>query len=562
MNGIPRIVRNDWSSVPVPELGQWRPQLSVSVVVPAYRCPESLALVLAALHRQTYPPELLEVVVVDDDADGPPLQLPDVRPARTRLLRAADHGPGWGRANALHVGFQHSTGDIVHWLDADMLVYPEHVEAQARWHHLVPYAVTLGYKRFVDVAPGGPGWPTPEAVDAACAAGAAGELFDLAASDPHDYVEELIRRTDQLRGGDHLNFMAHVGATAALRRELYLAAGGLDTTLRLGEDTEFGYRLAQAGAVFVPEPQARSWHLGRTHVMRAREQVQRYNRPHLADRMPQPRWLRRIGGSGWSVPLLTVSLDVTDRPLERVRAAVDALLAGSERDLRVCLVGPWASLTDTRVSPLRDPLLDLRLIAETYRSDPRVELVGQAPDTAFPGPYLAETTDACGLPGHTVRTLIDALDRDQLGLLEVHTKDAQPAVRLWRTAALSRARLLRRPDESLADVVTQLYGAGHVDAAEVGVVDLSRFTVDELAEGIGAAADPALGGGRWLPGTIEVAGVRSLGRAAVLVSRLTLRRAAARLRRTRRDATSTDAAVVTGPAVPGGAAERALKEDC
>src|SRR5262249_7749752 len=161
---------------------------------------------------------------------------------------------------------------------------------------------------------------------------------------PHEYLERYINQTDQMRTADHLAYRFHVGATAALRSELYEAAGGFDTDLRLGEDTEFGYRLAQAGAVFVPESLARSWQPGRTHGGQAREEIARYNRPFLADRIPFPRHWRRVGGTEWTVPLVDVVMTVGDAPLERVRAAVDSVLRGSERDLRVSLVGPWDRL--------------------------------------------------------------------------------------------------------------------------------------------------------------------------------------------------------------------------
>ncbi len=39
---------------------------------------------------------------------------------------------------------------MVHWLDADMLPYADHVEAQMRWHHAIDHAVVLGHKMFVD----------------------------------------------------------------------------------------------------------------------------------------------------------------------------------------------------------------------------------------------------------------------------------------------------------------------------------------------------------------------------------------------------------------------------
>src|SRR5690606_13665679 len=236
---------------------------------------------------------------------------------------------------ALRLGAAESRGDIIHWLDADMLVHPDHVEAQARWHHVVPYAVTLGGKRFVD-----PPWPTPEEVADACAAGRVDRLFAGRPTRGHDHVERHVARTAGLREADHLAFLVHVGATTALRRELYDAAGGMDATLRLGEDTELGYRLAQAGAGFVPEPAARGWRLGSRHMVRHEAALRRYNRPFLAERMPLPRWLRRHGGDG-AVPLVTAVVDVTGHRLEEVRDTVDSLLRGGVPDLRVDLVGPW-----------------------------------------------------------------------------------------------------------------------------------------------------------------------------------------------------------------------------
>ena len=99
----------------------------------------------------------------------------------------------------------------------------------------------------------------------------------------------------------------------ALRREMYDAAGGPDPQLRFGNDTEFGYRLAQAGAVFVPEPLARSWHLGPTHVMRAQDEIARYRLAFLADLVPFPRHWRKVGGTAWTVPLVEVAVAVRGR---------------------------------------------------------------------------------------------------------------------------------------------------------------------------------------------------------------------------------------------------------
>lgn len=105
MSRTPRVIRNDWSPVTVPDLDGWQPTMTVSVVIPAFQCQPTLDLTLASLSRQTYPADLLEVIVVDDGSE-PPLTLPPIRPERTKLVRLDDADKfGWGRANALHWGW-------------------------------------------------------------------------------------------------------------------------------------------------------------------------------------------------------------------------------------------------------------------------------------------------------------------------------------------------------------------------------------------------------------------------------------------------------------------------
>ena len=71
LSAQPRVHRNDYSVVDVPELGEWTPKLSVSVVIPAYGGADKLALVLASLAAQSYPAHHMEVIVVDDGSPEP-----------------------------------------------------------------------------------------------------------------------------------------------------------------------------------------------------------------------------------------------------------------------------------------------------------------------------------------------------------------------------------------------------------------------------------------------------------------------------------------------------------
>jgi GT2 family glycosyltransferase len=507
---------NDWSGLGVRPLGGWRPELTVSVVIPAHANQAYLDLTLAALTTQTYPAELLEVIVVDDGSPTP-LRLPPLRPENTRIVQAP--GDGWGPGHAVAFGARQATGAILHRVDADMVLFPEHVEALARWHHLVPYAVTLGMKRFADVSPAD---LSPEQVKADVAG-----LFAEAATEPHDYLEDMFRRTRDLRDAGSTAFLAHVGATVAVSRTLYEAAGGYDGSLHLGEDTELGYRLAQAGGLFIPDRQALAWHVGPTAMTRRGDGLRRYNRPFLADRMPQPRWLRANGGPTWTVPLVTAVVEIADHDLETVRACVDGLLRSDERDLRVVLVRPdladatsatraageGPDLGDPRRDVLDDPNLELRLIQQTYRAEPRVRFAAEAPQTAFPSSFLLRVPAYARLAAGTVPMLLAEADRHDAAVVTAGS------VSLVRTAATSRAALGATVGERRV-----------VNAA--GIADLRTLPPEVLAD-LSGDAQPGPEPGRWTPLTVEVGGIRTLLRAAAVVAKLSATRVARRLTRAR-----------------------------
>jgi len=98
----------------------------VSVVIPARNEAANLPNLLESLRGQTLPPA--EIVVVDDGSeDG----TGDIA-ARfgARVIRHDEPPPGWmGKNWALWDGFHHTTGDIVAFLDADVRLAPNALEA-------------------------------------------------------------------------------------------------------------------------------------------------------------------------------------------------------------------------------------------------------------------------------------------------------------------------------------------------------------------------------------------------------------------------------------------------
>ncbi|GLW96243.1 glycosyltransferase [Microtetraspora sp. NBRC 16547] len=450
----PRIPANDHGVIEdVPELGEWTPRLSVSVVIPTSGSGETLPLTLASLAAQTYPRHLLEVIVVDD-GERPMAWLPVIRPERTRLIRP--EAGRWGKAYACNLGAAAAEGDVVHWLDDDLVLFHEHIEAHMRWHHLAGYLVVLGHPRSVETDPSE---LSASEVLVAAEAGAVAKLVHEEDSTPQ-WTEKRWSRTSDLRTAGVDAFSVHVGATSSLPAELLRAVGGMDESLPLGEDTELGYRLAQAGAVFVPDRAARAWHLGGSTVMRREPEVKRHNWPYLGERVPSFRWLRRSPGRGYRVPYVEAVVDARDASLEEVRATVDGLLASWTPDVSVRITGPWSRLGDGRRAPLDDSDLDLRLIGAGYEGDPRVTLTEDLPESCFPTPFRFHCP-AGWVPGQAaLGRLVAFADRNTLGVLSLALDERDEVVhaRLERTAALSRARLVAEPGEDLDDVIHEVFG--------------------------------------------------------------------------------------------------------
>ncbi|WP_240506550.1 glycosyltransferase [Thermoactinospora rubra] len=437
-----RVRANDYRTLRPPR-GDWTPTLRVSVVIPAYGAQDKLDLVLAALSRQTYPASLTEVIVVDNGSE-PPLRVPPW----VRLVRC----PAPGRANARNAGLAAATGDVIHWLDSDVVLTPGAVEAHMRWHHAAPYLSVTGTIRFTSAPVPA---ELPEDLEAA---------FEPA--EPHGWIVDLLDRTDGLTGRTERPFSIHVGGATSVNAALLRAAGPMDEELILGQDTEMGYRLAQAGAVFVPEPSARAYHLGSTMRMRDKAPIDRVSHAFVADRIPTYRWLRSHPARQWKVPYVTAV--VRAGGYEETRATVDALLAGTVPDVSVVLAGPWESLARERRAPLRDPGLDLVLLRGHYAHEGRVRLA--ATEEADPAvPYVLRVP-AGWIPGEdTLARLLDLARGQELGMVAVLLEESPVvAARLERTAAFARAALLARPGEALEDVVDDVFGVCWVEGQEYG----------------------------------------------------------------------------------------------
>jgi glycosyltransferase involved in cell wall biosynthesis len=196
----------------------------ISVVIPAYNAEATLGRCLDALSAQSRPPD--EVIVVDDGSTDDTAELAQRYGAR--VVRQANAGA----AAARNAGARAARGELLLFTDADCAPARDWVACMAA--------------PFVDRA----------------VAGAKGVYQTTQVEPVARFVQlEYEDRYDRMRGQERIDFVDTY--SAAYRRDLFLRAGGFDTTFPGAsvEDQELSFRLAQAGHRLVFVPDARVAHI-------------------------------------------------------------------------------------------------------------------------------------------------------------------------------------------------------------------------------------------------------------------------------------------------------------
>lgn len=319
---------NDWRSLPVPPAEGFEPARSVSVIVPYYEAPEELALTLAGLELQTYPRELFDVIVVDDGSSTP-LQLDEASPLRVQVIHQPDEG--FGLARARNNGARAAAGEVLVFLDCDMVPEAGWLASHARWHHVACDLLTIGFRKHVDVDGIG-----AEAVSTR--PGSLGELFAGRPAEDPQWIESRMADTDLLTSGDEDIFRAVTGGNLGVSAGFFAAAGGFDESFNQwgAEDQEFGYRAFALGAVLVPDRDALCWHQGPGARISDTERLSLARmQGKLMNLIPHGRPREATGGRSFTVPRFAVSITASGADQQETLQTVQQVLAGRTSDLAV-----------------------------------------------------------------------------------------------------------------------------------------------------------------------------------------------------------------------------------
>lgn len=202
----------------------------VSVVIPVFNDADRLSDCLAALHRQTWPMERLEIIVVDNGSADDPAKLADRFP-RVRWKREARPGSYAAR----NCGIRASRGDILAFTDSDCIPRPRWIAEGVR-----------GFSR-------------------ASRAGLVGGGIDMVFADSARLTSaELFERKNAFRHERQIQDH-HFAVTANMftRRDVLENVGAFNGGLKSGGDKEWGNRVYRAGYDLVYAPEARVGHPAR-----------------------------------------------------------------------------------------------------------------------------------------------------------------------------------------------------------------------------------------------------------------------------------------------------------
>lgn len=126
--------------------------LKVSVVIPHYNSNHLLSRCTAGLSAQTYPHNLIEVIISDDGSDRTPRRSELAYAALLNLMIISQPRQGFRAATARNRAIERASGDVIICLDADIIPAEKLIESHMRFYHVAQRIVTVGPRKFIDVS--------------------------------------------------------------------------------------------------------------------------------------------------------------------------------------------------------------------------------------------------------------------------------------------------------------------------------------------------------------------------------------------------------------------------
>lgn len=233
-------------------------RLSVSVIIPVSAHVDQLSNTLMAICAQTYPKNLVEVVLVDDS------NTTDINEVFSRF--AKELNIYWARqqqsssnySRAMNLGVRASRNKILLFLDADTYIPPTYVEQMMAFHHAASNVYTFGLCHSVPELVFNTS-PTNTVTSSHDSSSIKITYYSTIKSEIERLNGEFDSRLSILEETKWLKaatspFQYCLGGLSSVAREYFVLDGGMDESLhnKVDANLEFSYRLMIKGLYFIP----------------------------------------------------------------------------------------------------------------------------------------------------------------------------------------------------------------------------------------------------------------------------------------------------------------------
>ena len=116
-----------WITIPDFSSAKKKSQTKISVIIPARNEEENIGRLLDAIHKQTYPAELYEVIVIDDHSEDKTATIVK-QFSNIRLLSLKEDSINSYKKKAIEAGIAAASGELIVTTDADCEPLPEWLE--------------------------------------------------------------------------------------------------------------------------------------------------------------------------------------------------------------------------------------------------------------------------------------------------------------------------------------------------------------------------------------------------------------------------------------------------
>ena len=257
---IEEIYGNTWGNLNPPVYDE-----KVSIIIPVYNRKEILGKTLAGILHQSYPLNLIEVIIADDGSSDHPEELIAKFEPFFSIKYVSQEDLGFRASAVRNLGVSESSNENLIFLDCDMLPLPNLIESMMKWLYVSKKVILIGHRRFVSTD----AFSIDQCIETI------EPLIDLPDINSEnkvvkkgskgvtvDWREKIYSETNQLKSAGAHVFRTFCSGNVGFSRDVWDQIGGFDEDFNHwgGEDTEFGFRAYNNGNWFVPVHEALALH--------------------------------------------------------------------------------------------------------------------------------------------------------------------------------------------------------------------------------------------------------------------------------------------------------------